>query len=244
MADNSEDLKARLEAAIFAAGEPLSVERLMSLFGDPDQSNDETVPAAPGRKEISQALQSLQTDYLGRGVELKRVGSGYRFQVVPDLGSWVSRLWQEKPVRYSRALLETLAIIAYRQPVTRAEIEEIRGVSVSTSIMKNLLQREWVKTVGHRDVPGRPTVYATTRQFLDHFNVASLAELPALDEIRDIADLTPEFDFSDPPSEPNHETVPNSGAGASLAVEDSDAPETASPLPNEDNSVEPEIDDH
>jgi len=212
-------LKTQLEAAIFAAGEPLSVDRLMALCSDPldqpvdvqsgggvavsERRGDETgnTTDGPGRAQINQALQTLQADYADRGVELKQVASGYRFQVVPELGDWVARLWQEKPARYSRALLETLAIIAYQQPVTRAEIEEIRGVSVSTPIMKNLLQREWVKMVGQRDVPGRPAVYATTRQFLDHFNVASLSELPALEEIHDIADLTPEFDFTETSTE-------------------------------------------
>ena len=185
----TETLSQKLEAALFAAGEPLSVDRLMALF-DEDE--------VPGRREINLALTTLQSVYAGRAIELKQVGSGYRFQVVPTLGNWVARLWQEKPARYSRALLETLAIIAYRQPVTRAEIEEIRGVSVSTAIMKTLLQREWVRSVGQRDVPGRPSVFATTRGFLDHFNISSLAELPPLDDIRDIADLTPELDFSDP----------------------------------------------
>ncbi|MBL4620877.1 MAG: SMC-Scp complex subunit ScpB [Immundisolibacteraceae bacterium] len=184
-----EDLSQKLEAALFAAGEPLSVDRLMGLFNEGEE---------PGRREINLALENLQTVYAGRAIELKQVGSGYRFQVVPTLGEWVARLWQEKPARYSRALLETLAIIAYRQPVTRAEIEEIRGVSVSTAIMKTPLQREWVRSVGQRDVPGRPSVFATTRRFLDHFNISSLAELPPLDDIRDIADLTPELDFSDP----------------------------------------------
>ena len=187
-----ETLGQKIEAALFAAGEPLSVDRLMALFDEGEE---------PGRREINLALESLQEIYAGRAIELKQVGSGYRFQVVPKLGNWVARLWQEKPARYSRALLETLAIIAYRQPVTRAEIEEIRGVSVSTAIMKTLLQREWVRSVGHRDVPGRPTVFATTRRFLDHFNISSLAELPPLDDIRDIADLTPELDFSDPSEE-------------------------------------------
>lgn len=181
------DLDQRLEAALFAAGEPLDVDRLIALFDD---------GAEPSRADVREGLHRLQQHYSKRGIELKQVGSGYRFQVVPDLGRWVSRLWQEKPARYSRALLETLAIIAYRQPVTRAEIEEIRGVSVSTPIMKTLLQREWVRSVGQRDVPGRPSVYGTTKAFLDHFNLATLAELPPLEDIRDIAELTPELDFS------------------------------------------------
>ncbi|MEL0083195.1 MAG: SMC-Scp complex subunit ScpB [Gammaproteobacteria bacterium] len=200
-------IKPRVEAALFAAGEPLSVDRLIALFGSEEGETPESKPpegdnekAVVSRAQINQVLQALQEEYEERGVELTRVASGYRFQVAPELGGWVARLWQEKPARYSRALLETLAIIAYQQPVTRAEIEEIRGVSVSTPIMKNLLQREWVKSVGQRDVPGRPAVYATTRQFLDHFNLSTLSQLPPLEDIRDIADLTPELDFSDPES--------------------------------------------
>jgi len=248
--DQLDLLKIRLEAAIFAAGEPLSVDRLMALFdehsGEPATSADgvadpEGASGLPSRSDINGALQALQADYAGRGVELKRVGSGYRFQVVVQLGEWVARLWQEKPARYSRALLETLAIIAYRQPVTRAEIEEIRGVSVSSGIMKNLLQREWVRVVGQRDVPGRPSVYATTRRFLDHFNVASLSELPPLDEIRDIADLTPELDFSDPGA--SAENITLTVEGVVPVADEKEAPAGNSfsgQLPREEPGMNPE----
>ena len=220
-----ETLSQKLEAALFAAGEPLSVDRLMALF-DEDE--------VPGRREINLALTTLQSVYAGRAIELKQVGSGYRFQVVPTLGHWVARLWQEKPARYSRALLETLAIIAYRQPVTRAEIEEIRGVSVSTAIMKTLLQREWVRSVGQRDVPGRPSVFATTRGFLDHFNISSLAELPPLDDIRDIADLTPELDFSDPNEASEEITEGNNGELEDDGSEYGDEKTRASDSPERD----------
>ncbi|MEW7977772.1 MAG: SMC-Scp complex subunit ScpB [Candidatus Sedimenticola endophacoides] len=169
-------LKKIIEAALFAAGEPLSVDRLLELF--PEQER-------PERKDLRGALEALQSDYAGRGVELAEVGGGYRFNVRADFAPWVLRLWEERPARYSRALLETLALIAYRQPITRGEIEEIRGVSVSTNIMKTLLEREWVRVVGHRDVPGKPSLYATTREFLNYFGLKGLEELPTLQGIRD-----------------------------------------------------------
>ncbi len=165
-------LKNIIEAALLAAGRPLSICQLARLLGEER--------AAYSRDAVREALETLEVECRQRGVELKRVGSGYRFQVRQELSVWVSRLWEEKPPRYSRALLETLAIIAYRQPITRGEIEAIRGVTVSTGIMKTLQEREWIKVVGHRDAPGRPAMYATTRQFLDYFNLSSLDELPAL----------------------------------------------------------------
>jgi segregation and condensation protein B len=180
------DLKNIIEAALFAAGGPLSVERLEGLFAIHEQ---------PGRAAIHEALEALREEWSVRGVELCEVGSGYRFQVKSEVAPWVSRLWEERPSRYSRALLETLALIAYRQPITRAEIEEIRGVSVSTSIVKTLQEREWIRVVGHRDVPGRPAMYATTRQFLDYFGLASLDELPTLAELRDIDTINAELEL-------------------------------------------------
>ena len=169
---DAHQLKNIIEAALLAADRPLSICQLARLLGEER--------AEYSREAVREALETLEVECRQRGVELKRVGSGYRFQVRPELSVWVSRLWEEKPPRYSRALLETLAIIAYRQPITRGEIEAIRGVSVSTGIMKTLQEREWIKVVGHRDAPGRPAVYATTRQFLDYFNLSSLDELPAL----------------------------------------------------------------
>lgn len=169
-----------LEGALLAAGQPLTVARLLELF-------DESV--APSKEEMLTALQAIQQANSERGFELKEVASGWRFQVSEGLAPWVNRLWDEKPQKYSRALLETLALIAYRQPITRGDIEEIRGVAVSSHIMKTLMERDWVKVVGQRDVPGRPSLYATTRQFLDYFNLKNLDELPSLSEIRDLDEL-------------------------------------------------------
>ena len=147
----------------------------------------------PGKDEIRQAIQQLVEKYAGSGFELKQVASGFRFQVRVDFETWVVRLWEQKPPRYSRALMETMALIAYRQPITRGEIEDIRGVSVSTSIINTLQDRDWVKSLGHKEVPGRPTLYGTTNGFLDYFNLKSLNELPTLAEIRDIDRFNPEL---------------------------------------------------
>ncbi|CAI8845895.1 Segregation and condensation protein B homolog [Methylococcus capsulatus] len=167
------DLKAILEAALFAAQRPLSLAELEALFGEDER---------PATEEIRLALATLADEYAARPLELRKAASGYRFQVRAAYAPWISRLFEERPGRYSRALLETLAIIAYRQPVTRGQIEEIRGVAVSSGIIRTLTEREWVTVVGHRDVPGRPALFATTPQFLDHFNLESLADLPALPE--------------------------------------------------------------
>ena len=181
-------LKTIIEAGLLAAGEPLSLERLLGLFPEEEQ---------PDRDALRQALEDIAADCEGRSLELKEVGSGFRLQVRADLAPWVSRLWEERPARYSRALLETLALIAYRQPITRAEIEDIRGVSVSSSIVRTLQEREWVRVVGHRDVPGKPAMYATTRQFLDYFNLKSLDQLPPLAELRDIDSIEGQFGFAE-----------------------------------------------
>ncbi|MFG1497383.1 SMC-Scp complex subunit ScpB [Saccharospirillum sp. HFRX-1] len=183
-----DDVKHILEAGLFAAGTALSVAQLGALFGDYER---------PHRRIIRSLVAELIAKYSGGGLELVEVASGWRFQTRSDLGVWVSRLWEEKPQRYTRALLETLALIAYRQPITRGEIEDVRGVSVSSSIIKTLQEREWVRVVGHRDVPGRPAMYATTRQFLDHFGLTSLDQLPSLGEIRDLDDLAPELALND-----------------------------------------------
>ena len=178
-------LKSILEALFSAADKPLSVNQLFELFvGDIEQ---------PGKDEIRQAIQQLVEKYAHSGFELKQVASGFRFQVKSDFETWVVRLWEQKPPRYSRALLETLALIAYRQPITRGEIEDIRGVSVSTSIINTLQERDWIKSLGHKEVPGRPTLYGTTNGFLDYFNLKSLNELPTLAEMRDIDRFNPEL---------------------------------------------------
>lgn len=179
-------LKKILEGAVFAAGQPLNIEQLGLLFDEAER---------PSNADLRTALDELKAEYADRGVELKEVASGFRFQVRQETGPWVSRLWDEKPSRYSRALLETLALIAYRQPITRSEIEEIRGVSVSSHIIKTLIEREWIRVAGHRDVPGRPALFATTREFLDSFNLKNLAELPSLSEIRDLDSINAELEF-------------------------------------------------
>jgi segregation and condensation protein B len=182
-------LKAIVEGALFAAGGPLTLEQLQSLFEEEER---------PERGDLASALAELAEDYGGRGVEIVQVAGGYRVQVRASVAAWVARLWDEKPARYSRALLETLALIAYRQPITRGEIEDIRGVAVTTQIVKTLVEREWIRVVGHRDVPGRPALYATTRRFLDYFGLRSLNDLPPLSEIRDPEFLGDELDLDHP----------------------------------------------
>lgn len=181
---DKQQLKLIIEAALLASIEPLTVARIASLFDIDEQ---------PENKDIHEALAELQAECSSRSVELVEVASGWRYQVRPSMAKWVNKLWDERPVKYSRATLETLALIAYRQPITRGDIEEVRGVAVSTNIIQSLLERNWVRVVGHRDVPGRPALYATTRQFLDYFNLKSLDQLPSLSEIRDIENLTPEL---------------------------------------------------
>ena len=177
-------LKSIIEGALLAAGRPLTLEELMQLFDLTDR---------PSEEELRAAVDELAVDCAGRGIELCEVASGYRLQVRRELGQWISRLWEEKPARYSRALLETLAIIAYRQPITRGDIEEVRGVAVNPNIIRTLQEREWVRVVGHRDVPGRPELLATTREFLDQFGLKGLDSLPTLAEIKDIEQVSPEI---------------------------------------------------
>lgn len=171
-------LKQIVEAALMAADGPLSVAQITKLFAHGELDTEE------GKAQIRDTLKALEADAEGRGYELKRVASGYRYQVRQELSEWVSRLWEEKPPRYTRALLETLALIAYRQPVTRGDIEQVRGVSVSQNIMRTLQERGWIRVVGQREVPGKPSLYGTTREFLDYFNLKSLDQLPPLTEIR------------------------------------------------------------
>ena len=191
---NQEHLKNIIEAALMASDVPQNINQLMVLF--------ESDLERPDREAVRAAMDQLQQDYYGRGIELIEVASGYRFQVRSDYALWINRLYDEKPQRYSRAFMETLAIIAYRQPITRSEIEDIRGVSVNTNIIKSLQEREWVRVVGHRDVPGKPELLATTREFLDYFNLKKLSELPPLSEIKDFSQINPDlFESLDiPPS--------------------------------------------
>ena len=186
-----------LEAALLAADEPLSQARLASLF--PEDSR-------PSNQALGKALEAFAEACEDRGVELREVASGFRLQVKNDFQPWVARLWTEKPQKYSRAMLETLALVAYRQPITRGEIESVRGVSLSSNIIRSLQEREWIRIVGHRDVPGKPALFGTTKAFLDYFNLRSLDELPTLAEIKDMDTLEPELEFDaqgDATSEPD-----------------------------------------
>lgn len=183
---SQEKIKNIIEAALMVSTQPLSVTHILSLF-----EANQTIQ--PERDDIKSALEALQNDYQDRGIELAEVASGFRFQARNEYADWVNHLFDERPPRYSRALLETLAIIAYRQPITRGEIEEIRGVSVSSTIIKTLQEREWVKIVGHRDVPGKPALLATTKSFLDYFNLKKLSELPALEDIKDFDAINPDL---------------------------------------------------
>jgi segregation and condensation protein B len=184
---NADLIKKIIEGALLAAGKSLDIVHIERLFEDGER---------PPRDQLKAALEEIDTDCRGRGFSLKKTASGYRFQVDQELAPWVNRLWEEKPKRYSRAMLETLSLIAYRQPLTRGDIELVRGVAVSSEIIKTLQEREWIRVVGYRDVPGKPALFATTKQFLDYFNLQSLDELPALGEIADLTDLDPELELS------------------------------------------------
>ncbi len=183
---SQEKIKNIIEAALMVSTKPLNVTQILSLF-----ETDRTLELE--RDDIRAALEALQEDYKERGIELAEVASGFRFQARDEYAEWVNHLFDERPPRYSRALLETLAIIAYRQPITRGEIEDIRGVSVSSTIVKTLQERDWIKVVGHRDVPGKPSLLATTKSFLDYFNLKKLSDMPALEDIKDFDSINPDL---------------------------------------------------
>lgn len=215
--NTKENLPLILEALLFSAGRPLTEQNLLQLFTDEER---------PSLGELRAGLQELQNIYADRGIELVSLASGYQFQSRVVFAEWIRRLWEEKPAKYSRALLETLALIAYRQPITRGEIEEIRGVSISTSIFKTLLEdRGWIRVVGHRDVPGRPALYATTKLFLDYFGLNSLDQLPPLPEILALADVE---------LSPQQLQIPE-------LVETPTAAETSQAVEIEENEVEAEV---
>ena len=215
-------LKNIIEAILLSADKPMEVRHIENLFElDEDR---------PSRDEIRQALNELEGEYDGRGMQLKQVSSGYRMQIPEDYATWVARLWEEKPPRYSRALLETLVLIAYRQPITRGEIEEIRGVSVSTQIIKTMAEREWIRVLGHKDVPGKPAMYGTTREFLDYFNLKSLDELPALSEIKDLDKLHPELGLEEGVDEESQNSSESAVEAAdSVETEASEVVDTEAP---------------
>jgi segregation and condensation protein B len=182
------EIKHVVEAALLAAGRPLTVDRLLEIFTKKG--------SGPDRAAIKRALEALAADYELRGIEIKEVASGYRVQVKRAMSDWLAPLWEERAPRYTRALLETLALVAYRQPITRAEIEEVRGVVVSTNIVRTLLERSWIRVVGHRDVPGKPAMFGTTREFLDYFGLKRLEDLPPLAELKDgFPELSPQADL-------------------------------------------------
>jgi segregation and condensation protein B len=261
---DTDKIKSIVEASLLAADQPLTSEQLVKLFARGE------MPRADVRELVKAALDELEGDSKGRGVELKRVASGYRMQVKQDLSPWVSRLWDEKPPRYSRALLETLALVAYRQPVTRGDIEQVRGVAVSQNIMRTLTERGWIKVVGQREVPGRPSMYGTTKDFLDYFNLQSLSELPPLAEIRDLIEpvvieeaLPPQTELKlvddvtdvDPDSvgegagegavdsDAQAQAVADDEAAAVFAPEPEDAPQNLSEFPSEGSNQDPSEDD-
>ncbi|WP_405233391.1 SMC-Scp complex subunit ScpB [Lentisalinibacter salinarum] len=208
-------IKYILEAALLASSEPLSIEQMMSLF---DESS------RPERKDIRAALDELEADYEDRGIMLAEVASGFRVQVRPSMSAMLQPLWEERPPRYSRALFETLALIAYRQPITRGEIEDVRGVTVSPNIIRTLLDREWIRVLGHRDVPGKPEMFGTTKAFLDYFGLKRLDDLPPLAELQDIEGLNAQLEFATGEAS---ETVP-ANVTALRAGDAYDAPDAGS----------------
>lgn len=228
MSMNIDKIKCIIEAALLAAGSSLSKDRIVELFAE-----DEKVRTA----DVTKALETLQKESEGRGIELVEVATGFRYQARQDYAEWIARLWEERPSRYSRALLETLSLIAYRQPTTRSDIEQVRGVGVSSSIVKTLLEREWIRVVGHRDVPGKPALYATTKQFLDYFGLKSLDELPSLAEIKDLDNLNPElkFDGDEGDVQSDKSAIDNND------TESQDEPDANVTLSDEDEFKEPSV---
>lgn len=224
MSEIETKLKQIIEGLLLAAGKPLSLSAIAEVFAEEERPSDDDLRAA---------LAEIEIDCADRGFELKEIASGFRFQVRQNLSPWISKLWEERPQRYTRALLETLALVAYRQPITRGDIEEIRGVSVSSTIIRTLLDREWVRVVGHRDVPGRPAMFATTRQFLDYFNLKSLQELPPLSEIRDLDKLNPELALED-----------DDLAAMRVLELPSESEEEADLRGDDDDSLDPDDDDY
>lgn len=216
-----QQLKRILEAALLAAAQPLTLPQMSALFVEPD---------VPTHEDLARALEQLGEECADRGVELKEVASGFRYQVRQDVNAWVARLWTERQTKYSRALLETLALIAYRQPITRGEIEQIRGVAVSTNIVKTLEEREWIRVVGYRDVPGKPELFGTTKTFLDYFELKSLDQLPPLAEIRDVEDFDAQLtlgpvapaDASDDEADADEQAARDSAADSDPSAENDD----------------------
>ena len=226
---NEHDLKHLIEATLLAAGRPVSSDQLLDLFDERER---------PTMEQLRAALDMLAAEYESRGIELIEVASGWRVQVRSRCADVVSRLWQERPSRYSRALLETLALIAYRQPITRSEIEEIRGVSISSTIMRTLQERNWIRVVGHREVPGHPELLGTTREFLDYFGLRSLDQLPTLAELRDVETIGVQLEL--PGGEMPTEVL-EVEATSEIAVDDAEVPVDAAPAEDADDAASPSL---
>ena len=224
MSEPNAELKNIIEAALLVAGQPLTIDKMLTMF--PAES-------APTREEIRDAISQLEEEYAERVVELKQIDRSWRIQTRDKYASWITRLAEERPTRYSRALLETLAIIAYRQPVTRGDIEDVRGVSVSTDIIKTLVGREWIRQVGIRNVPGRPALYGTTREFLEHFNLKSLEELPPLSALRDLDVISNELNLR-LDLEPGAET----SSPAAMSAPDGESQDGAQDVPEPETLIE------
>lgn len=221
---DANEIKYFIEAALLAAGRPLSIDQLQGLF----EAN-----SLPDKSEIRDAINHLQVDYENRGLTIVEVASGFRTQIKSSMGDRLQKLWEERPPRYSRALFETLALIAYRQPITRGEIEEVRGVAVSSNIVRSLLEREWVRVVGHRDVPGRPAMFGTTRSFLDYFGLKKLDDLPPLADLSDWESLRVQLNL---PAVSEEETEPESAEITDLPVLFADFAD-AEEQPDDDDTV-------
>jgi segregation and condensation protein B len=237
---NDQYVRNVIEAALLAAGRPLAPDELVSLFDERDGSNED---------EVRAAIEALRSEYETRGLELVEVASGYRIQIRASVAPPVSRLWQERPTKYSRALLETLALVAYRQPITRGEIEQIRGVTVNPNIIKTLLERTWIRVVGHRDVPGKPELLGTTRDFLDYFSLQKLDDLPTLAQLKDLEDLRVQLSLpgADPvaPADPAAGDADEAAASVSEAASDdslSDELEGDEPTTDEAGADDDELD--
>src|SRR5215471_9768490 len=228
------EIKHVIEAALLAAGRPLTIDRMAELFTAKSSAVD--------RATLKRVLDALAADYQGRGIELAEVSNGYRIQVKRSISDWLNPLWEERAPRYTRALLETLALIAYRQPITRAEIEEVRGVVVSTNIVRTLLERGWIRVVGHRDVPGKPAMFGTTREFLDYFGLKKLEDLPPLAELKDgLPELSPQTDLIDSLEAEARGELPPAAVDANLA--DPFADNAGEEAAVTDDSVDDESDD-
>ncbi len=234
---DSQQLKNIIEGALVTAGKPLTVDNLLALFKENEKVD---------RDQIKNSVKDLEKEMDGRGIELKKVASGFRVQVRAEMSPWVSRLWEDKPPRYSRAFMETLALIVYRQPITRGEIESIRGVAVSSSIVRTMLELEWIKVIGHRDVPGKPALFGTTKLFLDSFNLKTLEELPSLSELRSLDDINKELNFDALPEDQKDKTSEDSDNSETSSANESVSNEQEN-LPNvdlnEDDSVSQDITD-